>query len=223
MIGYPALQCVLLEHGLYFGYTASFSHIHFHPGFWMVYSGFRIRQLEFKPWYRHSIFPLGFPAGSDGKDSVCNAGDPGLISGSGRSHGEGNGYPPKNSCLENSMDREAWQATVHWVTESNTTERLTLSLCLFVECGGLNSLLLDLIQGIEWLNVGRNNQHSSWHRVGDQYMVLNFENGYFFFHPYTIASTQCSKHTQGWCCFTGIFASKVQATGLPDGSFNDKG
>ena len=49
----------------------------------------------------------GFPGGSDGKESVCNAGDPGAISGSGRSPGEGNGYPLQYSCLENFMDRGA--------------------------------------------------------------------------------------------------------------------
>ena len=50
----------------------------------------------------------GFPSSSDGKESACNAGDPGSIPGSGRSPGEGNGYPLQYSCLENSMDRGAW-------------------------------------------------------------------------------------------------------------------
>ena len=44
---------------------------------------------------------MGFPGGSDGKESTCNAGDTGLIPGSGRSPGEGNGYPLQYSCLEN--------------------------------------------------------------------------------------------------------------------------
>ena len=48
----------------------------------------------------------GFPGGSDGKASVCNAGNPGLIPGSGRSPGEGNGNPLQYSCLENPMDEE---------------------------------------------------------------------------------------------------------------------
>ena len=51
---------------------------------------------------------MGFPSGSDSKVSVCNAGDPGLIPGLGRSPGEGNGNPLQYSCLENPMDGEAW-------------------------------------------------------------------------------------------------------------------
>ena len=62
----------------------------------------------------------GFPGGLEGKVSVCNAGDPGLISGSGRSPGEGNGNPLQYSCLENPMDGGACSATVHGVTKSRT-------------------------------------------------------------------------------------------------------
>ena len=51
-----------------------------------------------------------------GKESACNAGDLGLIPDLGRSHGEGNGNPLQQSCLENPMDTGAWQATVHGVT-----------------------------------------------------------------------------------------------------------
>ena len=61
----------------------------------------------------------------DGKVSAYNAGDQGLIPGLGRSSGEGNGNPFQYSCLENSMDGEAWQATVRRVTKSNMIERLT--------------------------------------------------------------------------------------------------
>ena len=50
----------------------------------------------------------GFPGDSDGKASACNAEDPGLIPGLGRSPGEGKGNPLQYSCLENSMDRGAW-------------------------------------------------------------------------------------------------------------------
>jgi len=63
---------------------------------------------------------MGFLGGSDGKESACSAGDPGSIPGSGRSPGEGNGYPFQYSCLENSMDRRAWWVTVHGVTKSST-------------------------------------------------------------------------------------------------------
>ena len=55
----------------------------------------------------------GFPGGSE--DSACNAGDPGSIPGLGRSSAERKGYPLQYSCLENSMDREAWWVTVHGV------------------------------------------------------------------------------------------------------------
>ena len=59
-------------------------------------------------------------SGSEGKVSARNAGDPGLIPESGRSPGEGNGNPLQYSCLENPMDRGAWQATVHRVPKSRT-------------------------------------------------------------------------------------------------------
>ena len=60
---------------------------------------------------------MDFPD-SDGKESACNAGDLSSIPGSGKYPGEGNGYPLQYSCLEISMDRGAWQATVHAVTKS---------------------------------------------------------------------------------------------------------
>ena len=63
-------------------------------------------------WY------LGFPGGSDGKESACNAADVGSIPGSERFPGEGNGNPFQYSCLENPMDRGAWWAVVHGATKS---------------------------------------------------------------------------------------------------------
>ena len=61
---------------------------------------------------------LDFPSGSDSKESICNAGDLGLISGLERFPGEENGYPLQDSCLETFMDREAWRARVHGVAKS---------------------------------------------------------------------------------------------------------
>ena len=58
-----------------------------------------------------------FPDGSVGKESACNAGNPGSILGLGRSLGEGNGNPLQYSCLENLRDRGEWWATVHGVTK----------------------------------------------------------------------------------------------------------
>ena len=58
---------------------------------------------------------MGFPDGSEDKESACDAGGPGSIPGSGRSPGEGDGNPLQYSCLENFMDRGAWWATVHGV------------------------------------------------------------------------------------------------------------
>ena len=69
----------------------------------------------------------GFPTGSDGKESACNVGYLGSTPGSGRSPREENGNPLQYSCLENFMARGAWQATVHGVTESDTTKRLSLT------------------------------------------------------------------------------------------------
>ena len=63
---------------------------------------------------------VGFPGGSAGKESACNAGDLGSIAGLGRSPEEGNGYPLQYSFLENSMDRGAWQARAHGVANSQT-------------------------------------------------------------------------------------------------------
>ena len=63
---------------------------------------------------------LAFPGGKVEKESAYNVGDWGWIPGSGRSPGEENGYPLQYSCLENSMDRGAWWATVHGIPKSWT-------------------------------------------------------------------------------------------------------
>ena len=66
---------------------------------------------------------MGFPDSSVGTESTCNAGDPNLIPGLGRSPGEGKGYPLQYSGLENSMDYSPWGHK-----ESDMTEQLSLSL-----------------------------------------------------------------------------------------------
>ena len=74
--------------------------------------------LKFISLYLKIVY--GFPGGSEGKESACNAGDPGLIPGSGRSPGEGNGNQLQYPCLENPMDRGVCWATVHGVAKSRT-------------------------------------------------------------------------------------------------------
>ena len=80
----------------------------------------------------------GFLGNSAGEESICSAGDPGLIPGSGSSPGEGIGYPLQFSCLENSMDRGAWWAMVHGVAKSQTRQgnfhSLTHSVQLWSPC-----------------------------------------------------------------------------------------
>ena len=88
---------------------------------WIIIRFYSERSMKF-----HSLSTLDlfdFPGGSEGKASACNVGDPGLIPGSGRSPGEGNGNPLQYSCLENPTDGGAWWAAVHGVTESETTEQ----------------------------------------------------------------------------------------------------
>ena len=72
----------------------------------MVKTEITSQERLFRPW---------FSGDSDGKQSASNAGDSDSIPGSGRSHEEGNGNPVQYSCLENPMERGAWQATVHGV------------------------------------------------------------------------------------------------------------
>ena len=68
----------------------------------------------------HYDLYMGFPDGSSSKESSRNAGDTGLIPGLGRSPGEGNGNPLQYYCLENSVNRGTWRATVLGVTKSRT-------------------------------------------------------------------------------------------------------
>ena len=97
--------------------------------------GFQICKPGFRCWVNHRCrtqgcgdpaefaAPFWFPDSSIGKESACVAKDLGLIPGLGRSLGEGKGYPLQYSGLDNSMD-----CIVHEITESDTTEQLSLSL-----------------------------------------------------------------------------------------------
>ena len=93
----------------------------------------------------HIHLLLGFPCGSDGKASSYNAGDLGLIPGSGRASGEGNGNPLQYSCLENPMDRGAWKATVHGVAKSWTQLSDFTSLSLLQK-----SMLIRFLHTFFW-------------------------------------------------------------------------
>ena len=73
-----------------------------------------------KCMYIYIYTGIDFPGSSNGKESAYNAGDPGSVSGLGKSPVEGNGNPLQYSCLENSKDRGAWWATVHGVAKSWT-------------------------------------------------------------------------------------------------------
>ena len=95
---------------------------------------------RYRPWghkeldaaERLTLSLLGFPHGSEGKESACNAGDLGLILGLGIP-GNGNGCPLRYSCLEDSMDRGAWWAVVHGVTKGQThLSNLRFHDCLFL-------------------------------------------------------------------------------------------
>ena len=111
-----------------------------------------LRQQDYPGWmekYGHSthwhkrsmmlffffLIFLDFPGGSEVKVSACNPGNLGLIPGSGRSPGEGNGNPLQYSCLENPMDRGVWEVTVHGVTKSWTWLN-DFTLSLFILIGG---------------------------------------------------------------------------------------
>jgi len=85
-------------------------------GFPLLLPLFYVRAFRISSWLIQ-----GFPGGLAGKDSACNAGDLGLIPVSRRSPGEGNGNPLQYSCLENSIDRGVWGATVHEATKVDTT------------------------------------------------------------------------------------------------------
>ena len=113
---------------------------------------------------------MGFPGGSEVKASASNAGDPGSIHGSGRSPGEGNDNPLQYFCLENPMDGEAWQATVHGVAKSRT--RLSdFTFTLRYEQFLLN--LLNLFGACQAYDIGKI-LIATWERLWKQEKALIF-------------------------------------------------
>ena len=73
-----------------------------------MWTAFQLSAEKVHEKMQNTVNYRGFPGGSAGKASACNAGDMGFIPGSGRSPEEGNGNPLQYSCLENSMDGGAW-------------------------------------------------------------------------------------------------------------------
>ena len=92
----------------------------FFPLSFLIYTDYNLILAAICLVFYHQICCWGFSAGSEGRVSAHNAGDPGLIPQQGRALGEGNDNPLRYCCLENSMDRGAWWATVHGVINSQT-------------------------------------------------------------------------------------------------------
>ena len=92
---------------------------------------------------------MGFPGDAGGKESVCNAGDPGSNSGSGRSPGEGNGKPLQYSCLENPMDRGGLQSMGSQKSQTRLSTHTGQDIILHVwpqmECWSWEMLSLKII------------------------------------------------------------------------------
>ena len=117
----------------------------------VVYFCFFINYLKCNKFGRNIWLNIGFPGGSDGKESACNAGDLSLIPDSERSPGEGNGSPLQCSCLENSMDRRAWWATVDWGhKEWDTTERQHFHMFRSVTWVYVSRFLSHHNKDLEW-------------------------------------------------------------------------
>ena len=85
----------------------------------MKFQGVYLFPVDLGKFKSSNMEGVGFPGGSDGKESTCNVGGLGLIPGLGRSPGEGHGNPLPYSCLENPMVRGPWRATVvHGISKS---------------------------------------------------------------------------------------------------------
>ena len=121
-----------------------------------------------------------FLGGSDGKETACNAGDPGSIPGLGRSPGEEHGNPRQYSCLENSKDRGAWRAMVHRVMKRVGYDCVANTFTFIsIEATGLRLFLLLLTNGprtAEGMCIS-----SPWltHALGDSVLVWRDQNPSF--------------------------------------------
>ena len=91
-------------------------------------------------------FSWGLPWWPSGKELACNAGDPGLIFGLGKSPGEGNGYPFQSPCLGNPMDKEAWRGGHNWVNNTFTSS-VSLEANGYAEEGQVQKKLMSIGNG----------------------------------------------------------------------------
>ena len=143
------------------------------------------------PWFSRFRRRLYEPGGSDSKASACNVGDQGSVSRSGRSPGEGNGYPLKYSCLENSMARGAWWVTDHGIAKNQTqlTEEHTYTRSLR---GVKTNIRLLLYSGQDKLGLRRGS-----------------ENHHNMLFP------EIQKHIVHFIFFTSLLGSNYVLSGLP--------
>jgi len=142
------------------------------------------------PWGRKESdtpewFSLGFPHSFVSKESACNAGDLGLIPGLGRSPGEGNGNPLQDSCLENPMDRGAWQARVCGVQRVGH-DLVTKLLLLLDERGEWKNRLKT--QHSKNKDYGMYSQHS-WPTDGE---TMETVTDFIFLHSKITSDGDCS-------------------------------
>ena len=159
---------------------------------------------------QNSPYQRGFPHCSVGKESACNAGDPGWIPGSGRSLGEGNGNPPHYSCLENPMDRGVWQATVHRVGRVGhdlaTKPPLHQNFCLSLEAM-TEVRNLDITSEPQWLKFFCKCSPCSSQRW-DSRRIHSLSRILWASDTGTLAGQQC-QHSIPWTYAMGIFSLSV--------------
>ena len=115
---------------------------------------------------------LSLPGGSDSKESACNTGDLGSIPESGRSPGEGKGYPLQYSCLENPMGEGAWRATVHGVAQSDMTEATYTHTHTHTHTEGLQTFVRIPLE------ISKN------HQIGKYHDTLSFLHKHRLFYSY---------------------------------------